>query len=572
MTDYRIEYERWLNEPSLDEATRREVAAIPDGDERRMRFGSYLSFGTGGLRSLMGAGTARMNVYTVAHATEGLSRLILKTPGGAARGCAVCYDSRNHSKEFARRAAEVISAHGIRVFLFSELRPTPELSFAVRHFGCVAGINITASHNPAEYNGYKVYWEDGGQLPPAEADIVAAEIAAVDIVRDGPAPEAADPGCITMTDAALDRAYTACVLGEAVDPDAIPAVADSLAIVYTPLNGAGGTLIPDLLRTAGLKKLYTVKEQMMPDGNFPTTRFPNPEFPEVFTLGRAIAEKVGSDLIVATDPDADRVGVMARDKNGEFRCITGNQMGALLLDYIAVAYENTGRMPEEPYAVKTIVTSELAARICASHGVKLYNVLTGFKFIGEVIKKHEQEGHGTFFLGFEESYGYLKGTYARDKDSVVATLLICEMAAYYKARGMTLTDALDALFARYGYFRESVFSIEMSGVDGSARMAALMDSLRRDPPKSLSGKPLAAIRDYLTDKSTDLRTGTVTPTGLPTSNVLYYRTQDDNLLVIRPSGTEPKIKIYVLAVGETASAAEENAACLTAAAHALLGA
>ena len=572
MIDYQANYERWLHEPSLDEETRRDVAAVTDDDERRMRFGSYMAFGTGGLRSVMGAGSARMNRYTVAHATEGLARLILKTPGGAARGCAVCYDSRNHSAEFARRTAEVLSAHGIRVILFSALRPTPVLSFAVRHYGCVAGVNITASHNPAEYNGYKVYWEDGGQLPPAEADIVSAEIAAVDIFRDVPAPEAADESRIEKTDASLDRAYTAAVLAEAVNPDAIAAAADTMAVVYTPLHGTGGTLIPDLLRAAGLKKLYPVAEQMAPDGDFPTVHFPNPEFPDAFVLGRALAEEVGSDLIVATDPDADRVGVMARDKTGAFRCITGNQMGALLLEYIATAYEATGKMPEEPYAVKTIVTSELSARVCAAHGVKLYNVLTDFNFIGEVIKKYEEAGHGTFFLGFEESYGYLKGTYARDKDAVVAALLICEMAACYRMRGMTLCDALDELFEKYGHFSESVFSIAMTGVDGSARMAALMDSLRKNPPAALAGKPLREIRDYLTDKATDLRTGETRSTGLPISNVLYYLTEDENLLVIRPSGTEPKIKVYVLAQGATAEAAQDNARLLADAAHTLLGA
>ena len=572
MLDYEKNYHRWLDEASVDEATKAELRAVTEDDDKKMRFGSYMAFGTGGLRSVMGAGTARMNLYTVAHATEGLARLILKTPGGAERGVAVCYDSRIHSADFARRAAEVLSADGIRVYLFPALRPTPVLSFAVRHLHCIAGINVTASHNPSEYNGYKVYWEDGGQLPPEHAEIVSAEIARVDIFRDVPAPEKADPSLITMTDASLDDAYAANVLAQAVNPDAIPAVADSMAVVYTPLHGAGATMVPRVLREAGLTRLYPVEEQMIPDGSFPTVKFPNPEYPEAFALGRELAARVGSDLIVATDPDADRVGVMAKDRSGEFRCITGNQMGALLLEYICTAYEKTGKMPDAPYAVKTIVTSELSARVCAAHHVELYNVLTGFKFIGEVIKKHEDEGRGAFLLGFEESYGYLKGTYARDKDAVVASLLICEMAAYYRTRGMTLIDALNELFEKYGFFREGVFSIAMTGVDGQARMAALMDSLRKDPPAALGAKKVAVVKDFLTGSVTDLRTGKTGETGLPSSNVLYYLTEDENLVVVRPSGTEPKVKIYVLCNGKTDAEATENVRLCTDAAHALLGA
>ena len=565
MTEYQLNYERWLAEPTVDGDVKEELRAIISEEDKKMRFGGYMSFGTAGLRSVMGAGTAYMNLYTVAHATEGLARLILKTPGGKERGTAICYDSRNNSAAFARRAAEVLSADGIRVFLFPALRPTPVVSFAMRELGCIAGINITASHNPSEYNGYKVYWEDGGQLPPDHAATVAAEIAAVDIFRDVPAPEKANPALITMTDGTLDDAYVQNVLGEAVNPDAIPAVADELAIVYTPLHGAGATLVPRVLKEAGLKKLYTVEEQMAPNGDFPTLKFPNPEFPEAFTLGKALAEQVGSDLIVATDPDADRVGAMAKDKNGEFRCITGNQMGALLLEYICTAYENTDKMPEEPYAVKTIVTSELSARVCAAHNVKLYNVLTGFKFIGEVIKKHEEEGHGAFLLGFEESYGYLKGTYARDKDAVVASLLICEMAAYYKTRGMTLIDALEELFVKYGCFRENVFSIGMTGADASEKMAALMQRLRATPPTAMGDKKLAQFRDYKAETVLDLRTGEKSSTGLPKSDVLYYLCEDDNLVVVRPSGTEPKVKVYVLANGADMNAAQENAdICTTA--------
>ncbi len=558
--NYSEAYERWLSEPSIDDTTKAELRALTDEDEKQMRFSGYMTFGTGGLRALMGAGTARMNTYTVAHATKGLANLIKNTANGPQRGVAVCYDSRNNSALFARRAAEVLSAEGIKVYLFSELRPTPVLSFAVRHFGCIAGINVTASHNPAQYNGYKVYWEDGGQLPPDHADTVSAEIARVDIFRDVPTPDMATPDLILTTDRSLDEAYIRHVLAEGVNPSAIHEVSDNMPVVYTPLHGTGITLVPAVLSAAGVTKLHTVDEQSTPDGNFPTVPFPNPEHPEAFALGVQLANRVGSDLIIATDPDADRVGAMARDKNGTFQHITGNQMGALLLDYIAAAYEQTGTMPPEPYAVKTIVTSELSARVCAARGVRLHNVLTGFKFIGEIIKKHEAEGHGTFLLGFEESYGYLKGTYARDKDAVVTTMLIAEMAAYHKSRGMTLIDALNELFETHGYFREAVFSIAMTGADGPARMAALMDGLRKNPPSSVGTKSIKQIKDYKTGQCTDLFTGVKEPTGLPKSDVLCYLTDDENLIAIRPSGTEPKVKIYVLANGKTDEIATANAA------------
>ena len=559
MHDYKENYTRWLEDPAVDAATKAELLALQSEDEIMARFNGYMSFGTAGLRSVMGAGTSRMNLYTVAHATEGLARLILKTPGGKERGVAVCYDSRNNSKEFAHRAAEVLSADGIRVYLFPEMRPTPVLSFAIRDLNCIAGINITASHNPSEYNGYKAYWEDGGQLPPDHAATVAAEIDSVDIFRDVPASDKADPSLITVTDSSLDERYIEKVLEQAVNPNAIAQAADGMAIVYTPLHGTGATMVPEVLKRAGLTKLYTVDEQMQPDGNFPTVKFPNPEFPQAFDLGRIIADKVGSDLIVATDPDADRVGVMAKDKNGEFKCITGNQMGALLLEYIATAFENTGKMPSEPYAVKSIVTTELCNRICEAHGVHLYNVLTGFKFIGEVIKNHEIAGHGTFLLGFEESYGYLKGTYARDKDAVVASLLICEMAAYYKTRNMTLIDALDEIFEKYGYFRENVISISMDGLDGIERMAAMMSGLRQNPPTEIGGKKVALFKDFLEEKTVDYRSGAAYGTGLPKSDVLYYLMEDDNLVVVRPSGTEPKVKLYVLANGKDEADAVRNA-------------
>ena len=451
MEQYLVNYERWLTSPKLSEAERAELIALRDNEtELRLRFTDYLSFGTAGLRGTMKVGMNAMNVHTVAYATQALAELIL-AEGRAADGVAIAYDSRNNSALFAKTAASVLAAAGITAYLFDELRPTPELSFALRELGCVAGINITASHNPKQYNGYKAYWEDGAQLPPEHADVVSATMQKLDIFEDVKQMdfnEALAAGKIIMLGAEMDEKYLACVQAQAVNPEAVKAVADDLKIVYSPLHGTGYRLVPEVLRRTGLVHLYTVPEQMVIDGNFPTVEKPNPEYREVFALGIAIADEVGSDLVIATDPDADRVGVVTRTADGSFATITGNQMGALLLDYILTAYEETGTMPEVPFAVKTIVTTELAAKICAAHKVTMHNVLTGFKFIGEVIKDYESKGYGTFGLGFEESYGYLKGTYARDKDAVVAAMLITEMTAYYKGRGMTLSDALNGLYDR----------------------------------------------------------------------------------------------------------------------------
>ena len=551
--NYRENYERWLASNRLSAEEREELIAIrDDDDEIRQRFSCYLSFGTAGLRGTMKVGMNAMNVHTVAYATQGLAALILKQ-GRAADGVAIAYDSRYNSELFAKTAACVLAEAGIKAYLFDALRPTPELSFALRELGCVAGINVTASHNPKQYNGYKAYWEDGAQLPPEHADTVAASMQSLDIFEDvhlADYENALADGRIELLGAEMDEKYLAAVLAQSVNPAAVSAVADDLAIVYSPLHGTGHKLVPEVLRRLGLKKLYTVEEQMIIDGGFPTVEKPNPEYPEVFKLGIGIADRVGSDLIIATDPDADRVGVMARKKDGSFTTISGNQMGALLIDYIITAYEETNTMPPEPYAVKTIVTSEMAAKICAAHGVKMYNVLTGFKFIGEVIKNNEANGNFSYLFGFEESYGYLKGTYARDKDAVVAAMLIAEMTAYYKAKDMTLADALDALFERYGFCYETNVEIYMEGLDGAAKMAALMDALRNDPPKAFGGVPVIELRDYKTSLITDLATGATTPTGLPKSNVLYYKLQNGDVIVARPSGTEPKIKFYYLLEGK----------------------
>ncbi len=550
MSNYMETYRTWLAADALSDSERAELLAIEnDPKEIEMRFSQGLTFGTGGLRATMKTGLNAMNRHTVAHATQGLACLILKE-GKAAAGVAVAHDSRNNSRLFAETAARVLAANGIQVYLFDGLRPTPELSFALRHLGCVAGINITASHNPKEYNGYKAYWEDGAQLPPEHADIVCAEIARLDVFRDVKLIDynkAIESGIIKIIGAEIDEKYLAEVQAQAVNPQAVKAVADELRIVYTPLHGAGYRMVPEIMRRIGLKHLYTVDEQMITDGNFPTVEKPNPEYPAAFRLGVELANKVGSDLIVATDPDADRVGVMTRTRDGSFATITGNQMGALLVDYIITAYKETNTMPKNPYAVKTIVTSELAAKVCVANGVTIHNVLTGFKFIGEVIKNYEKTGDGSFLFGFEESYGYLKGTYARDKDAVVAAMLICEMTAFYKAKNMTLSDALSALFEKYGFCYETNVEIYMEGLDGAARMAALMDTMRNQPPKDFGGEPVVLVGDYLLETITE--NGVSRPTGLPKSNVLYYRLQNGDVIVARPSGTEPKIKFYYLLEG-----------------------
>ena len=572
MTDYRAAYEAWLRAPRLSDEERAELRGIEgDEEEIRQRFSGQMTFGTGGLREKMRTGLKAMNRHTVAHATQGMAALILRQ-GRGADGVVVGHDSRNNSRLFAETAACVLAANGIPVYLFDGLRPTPELSFALRELHCVAGINITASHNPKEYNGYKAYWDDGGQLPPEHADVVAAEIARLDVFRDVKLTDydaALREGKIRLIGAGMDERYLAAVQAQAVNPAAVAAVADELKIVYTPLHGAGCRLVPEILRRVGLKHLYPVEEQMVTDGNFPTVEKPNPEYPAAFALGLALADRVGSDLVVATDPDADRVGVMTRTPDGSFRTITGNQMGALLLDYIITAYRETGTMPPEPYAVKSIVSTELATRICEANGVEMYNVLTGFKFIGEVIKNHEQSGRGSFLFGFEESYGYLKGTYARDKDAVVASMLICEMTAYYRARGMTLSDALEALWKRYGYCYEANRELYMEGADGPVRMAALMDGLRAKPPADFGGAAVTLVADYLTATVTE--GGAVRPTGLPRSNVLYYRLENGDVIVIRPSGTEPKVKFYYLLLADDHAGAERKMKAYLATTDALIG-
>ena len=553
MEFYRQEYQKWLDSSKLSDEQRKELIDLSSNEtELKERFYTSLEFGTAGLRGKMRMGTNAMNEFTVAQATQGLANLIIKE-GRASDGVAIAYDSRNNSELFAKVSASVLAANGIKAYIFDELRPTPELSFALRELGCVAGIYITASHNPKEYNGYKAYWEDGAQLPPEHAKTVSAEIEKIDIFKDVKYADfdlALENGDIVMLDQEMDEKYLSAVMKQLVNPEAIKNVAEDLQIVYSPLHGTGYRLIPDILARCGVEHLYVVPEQMEINGNFPTVAKPNPEYPEVFELGIEIAKSVGSTLVIATDPDADRVGVVTKNTNGDFVTISGNQMGALLIDYIITAYEETGTMPNNPYAVKTIVSTELVSKICKAHNVKLHNVLTGFKFIGEVIKNYEQAGADAAYLfGFEESYGYLKGTYARDKDAVVATMLICEMTAFYHAKGMTLFDALNGLYEKYGYYLEANQELYMEGIDGKEKMAKLMDTLRNNAPEEIAGNKIVEIGDYLKATITNRVNNSVESTNLPSSNVISFKMENNDVIIARPSGTEPKIKFYYLLSG-----------------------
>ena len=555
MYSYSQEYQNWLGSSLLSEDEKAELLSIAENDnEIKERFYTSLEFGTAGLRGKMRLGTNAMNRFTVAQATQGLANLIIKE-GRSADGVAIAYDSRNNSELFAKVSASVLAANGIKAYIFDELRPTPELSFALRELKCVAGINITASHNPKEYNGYKAYWEDGAQLPPEHAKTVSGEIEKINIFTDikyADFDQSVENGNIVILDQEMDEKYLSAVMKQLVNPDAITKVADDLKIVYSPLHGTGYRLIPDILSRCGVEHLYVVPEQMEIDGDFPTVEKPNPEYPEVFELGVEIANNVGSTLVIATDPDADRVGVVTKNTDGEFVTISGNQMGALLIDYIITAYEETGTMPNNPYAVKTIVSTELVAKICQAHNVKLHNVLTGFKFIGEVIKNYEQTGADAAYLfGFEESYGYLKGTYARDKDAVVATMLICEMTAFYHAKGMTLFDALNGLYEKYGYYLEANQELYMQGIDGKEKMANLMDTLRNNAPESIANNKIVEIGDYLKATITNRNSGESVSTNLPSSNVISFKMENGDVVIARPSGTEPKIKFYYLLSGES---------------------
>ena len=551
MKNYQVEYEKWLASDVLSAEEKAELLSISTDEEaKELRFGAPMDFGTAGLRSTMYMGIGCMNRFTVAHTTRGIAALI-KAEGGESRGVAIAYDSRNHSREFAEVSACVLAGAGIKVYIFDDLRPTPELSYAVRKTNALAGINITASHNPKEYNGYKAYWEDGAQLAPEQANVVASERAkfdCLDMTDIADFDDAVKSGMITILGSKFDAMYLNEVVATAINPDLVSEVADTLKVVYTPLHGAGYKLVPEVFARIGLKHLYTVDSQMIPDGNFPTVKKPNPEYSDVFKEGIEIADRVGSDIVIATDPDSDRVGVMTRTPDGSFTTITGNQMGALLLDYAISQRKLLGKLPEYAYCVKSIVSTDMAYKIAETNGIKLHDVLTGFKFIGEVIKNYEKEGKADgFVLGFEESYGYLLGTYARDKDAVEGSMMILEMTAYYKKQNMTLSDALAALYKKYGVYGERVIDIYMEGLDGIEKRKRIMQSLRDNAPTSIGGYKVVKVGDYKKGTVLNTVTGAEEPTGQPASDVLYYTVENDDKIIVRPSGTEPKIKIYILA-------------------------
>lgn len=563
---YRKEYEKWIKGP-VDDATRRELASIEGQDEQiNSRFHAPLKFGTGGLRGVLGAGLSRMNIYTVRQATQGMANLILRQGAEAAeRGVVIAYDCRSLSAEFAAQAACVLAANGIRAYLFDDMRPTPELSFAVRELCCIAGINITASHNPKEYNGYKAYWEDGAQLSPEYSEIVLKEIQAADIfdgVKTMPLDRAKEQGLVRMIGAELDERYLERVLSLSVNPGAVRQAADSFKLIYTPFHGAGRRLVPEVLRRLGLKHIITVPEQMIPDGSFSTVKSPNPEEREGFELAVRLAEEQHVDLIIGTDPDADRMGVVCRDGSGEYRALEGNQIGLVLLCYLIEAHRLKGTLPENAAVISTVVSTLMTDAICAANGITLFKVLTGFKFIGEKMKELEETGSHSFLFGFEESYGYLAGNHARDKDAVFAAMLLSEAAAYYSIKGLHLTDVLAGIYEKYGYYREKTINITMPGIDGAQRMKTMMAGLREKPPVNMGGLGVTATEDYLMGVVTDTKSANQAPLFLPRSDVLIFRLSDGSAVAVRPSGTEPKIKCYILVKGPGKAEAEQKLGAL----------
>lgn len=557
--DYKQEYKRWLE--NADKETVAELNEI-SGNEKEIeeRFYKTLEFGTAGLRGIIGAGPNRMNSYVVGQATQGLANQLIKTnPKDAELSVAIAYDSRIKSDEFAKTSAAILAANGIKVYLFEELKPVPELSFTVRYKHATAGIVITASHNPAKYNGYKVYGADGAQLNPELAAVVLEEIENTDIfsgVKTCDFNKAVKGGMIVMIGDDVEEAYLDCVQAQCINPELVREKGDTLKFVYTPFHGTGNKPVRKILKRIGFDNVVVVKEQEMPDGRFPTVKSPNPENKEGFTLAIGYAKECGADLIIGTDPDADRVGIIVKNKDGEYTNFTGNQVGALLTEYILSSLKERGQLPDDGYIVKTIVTTNLVKAICGAYGVEMKEVLTGFKFIGEKIKESEQTGIGTYLFGFEESYGYLKGTYARDKDAVVATMLIAEMTLYYREKGITLPEQMENIYKKYGYYIEYVESVVMEGMDGSAKISGIMDNLRADTPKVVAGKKVTAVRDYKTSVRTNIASGNTEKILLPKSDVVYLELEDGNNFVVRPSGTEPKIKLYCLMRGKDKAEAE----------------
>ncbi|WP_281085607.1 phospho-sugar mutase [Eubacterium ruminantium] len=545
--DYKNVYEEWLTNPFFDEETKAELKAIEnDENEIKERFFSELEFGTAGLRGVIGAGTNRMNKYVVARATQGLANYII-SKGGQDKGVAIAFDCRNFSPEFADVAALTLNANGIKAYRFESLRPTPELSFAVRHLGCIAGINITASHNPPEYNGYKVYWEDGAQItPPNDTGIMdCVKALKIEDAKTMDMDAAVAAGLYNVIGQEVDDAYIAELKKVIIHQDAIDKFGKDIKVVYSPLHGTGNIPARRILKEIGFPNVYVVPEQELPDGNFPTVDYPNPEAKEAFKLALKLAEEVDADLVLATDPDADRLGVYVKDsKTGEYMCLTGNMSGSLLAEYELSQVAATKGIPADGKLVKTIVTTNLVDQIAKAYNVEEEECLTGFKWIGRRILAYENEGHGTYLFGFEESYGCLIGTHARDKDAIVATMALCEAAAFYKSQGKTLWDAMIDMYDKYGYYIDAITTITMKGIEGIAKIGSIMEALRADSPSEIAGYKVLAVRDYQKDTVTDLATGKVTSTGLPKSNVIYYDLSDDAWLCARPSGTEPKIKFY----------------------------
>ena len=574
MKDYMKIYQEWLSNPYFDEDTKAELRAI-EGDENEIkeRFYMDLEFGTAGLRGVIGAGINRMNIYVVRRATQGLANYIIKQ-GGADKGVAIAYDSRHMSPEFAMEAAMTLAANGIKAYKFESLRPTPELSFAVRELGCIAGINITASHNPPEYNGYKVYWEDGAQFTPPHDKGVTEEVLAIEdlsTVKTTDEASAAAAGKYEVIGREIDDKYIAQVKAQVVNQKAIDEMQDQISIVYTPLHGTGNIPARRVMKELGFTHVYVVPEQELPDGDFPTVSYPNPEAAEAFSLGLKLAGEKNADLVLATDPDADRLGVYVKDAgSGEYIPLTGNMSGSLLCEYVLSQKKAAGKIPEDGQVIKSIVSTNLIDAVAKEYGCELIEVLTGFKWIGQQVLKNEKTGRGTYLFGMEESYGCLIGTYARDKDAISATAALCEAAAYYKQKGMTLWDAMVAMYEKYGYYKDAVKSIGLSGIEGLAKIQSIMETLRNNTPKEVGGYKVVSARDYKLDTIKDMASGEVRPTGLPSSNVLYYDLNDGAWICVRPSGTEPKIKFYYGIKGSSMEDADAKSEALGAAVMAMV--
>ncbi|MGN0351393.1 MAG: phospho-sugar mutase [Roseburia sp.] len=571
---YKEIYESWLSNPYFDEATKAELKGIAnDEKEIEERFYTELEFGTAGLRGVIGAGTNRMNIYTVRKATQGLANYICSV-NGQKKGVAIAYDSRRMSPEFADEAALCLAANGIKAYVFESLRPTPELSYAVRKLGCIAGINITASHNPPEYNGYKVYWEDGAQItPPHDTGIMDEVKKVTDFanVKTMSLEEAKAAGLYETIGANIDDPYIAELKKLVLRQDCIDKVAADMKIVYTPLHGTGNIPVRRVLKELGFQNVYVVPEQELPDGEFPTVSYPNPEAAEAFELGLALGKKVDADLILATDPDADRLGVYVKDsKTGEYHSLTGNMSGCLIGDYVIGQRKEKMGLPEDGAFIRSIVSTNMADAIAEHYGIQLIEVLTGFKFIGQKILEFEQTGKGTYLFGMEESYGCLTGTYARDKDAIVASMTLCEAAAYYKTKNMTLWDAMLEMYEKYGYYKDDVTSITLKGIEGLAKIQEIMNTLRENAPAKIGAYDVVKVRDYKNDTITEVATGKVTPTGLPSSNVLYYEMTDDAWVCVRPSGTEPKVKFYLGVKGSSLADADAKSAELSKEVHAMI--